>query len=203
VKVTGTSDPKRVLQSTFAEEPKPTEGMVDFYKVLNQALAQPAWFYLSASPYNLYPFLHKFLESHYPPGTVILRDASWMYFAGLLQSLTEGVQDYKVDRGVKIHGWLPQRKFICIGDSTQADPESYAELYKKFGGGWVKAIYIRKVLGLPFMEKKNSDERFTKAFEGVPDHVWKVFVDPRDLQDHLKHVVGEAHSGMLGALQAW
>ena len=32
----------------------------------------------------------------------------------------------------KIHGWLPNRQFICVGDSTQSDPEAYAEMYKKF-----------------------------------------------------------------------
>ena len=200
--MTGTSDPIRVLKSTFVEDPKTTDGMPEFYSVLDQQFEHPAWFYLSASPYNLYPFLHEFVAAHYKPGTMILRDNSWMYFGGLLQSLTEGVKGFKVDRGVKIHQWLPNRKFICIGDSTQSDPESYAELYKKYDG-WIKAIYIRKVLGLPFMEEKNKPERFTKAFEGVPDHVWKVFVDPHELGDHVKDVAGQAHIGIVGALQAW
>ena len=191
VKITGTTEPTKVLESTFADLPKVTDGMPDFYQTLEQEFSHPAWFYLSASPYNLYPFLRKFLLEHYPPGTIILRDSSWMYFGGLLQSFTEGVQQYKTDRGEKVHGWLPSRKFICIGDSTQADPETYAALYKKFPG-WIKAIYIRKVLGLAFMEEKNKPERFTKTFEGIPETVWKVFEHPSELSDHVKNVASGA-----------
>ena len=197
IKVTMTTTPTGILQSTFADIPKTTAGMPEFYKVLDESLKKPAWFYLSASPYNLYPFLHTFLGEHYPQGTMILKDASWMSFAGLLQSLTQAVKEYKTDRIEKIHTWLPRRKFICIGDSTQADPESYAEMYAKYPD-WIKAIYIRKVTDAPNMETKNKPQRFRDAFKDVPDNVWRVFVDPKELVDHLKHVAGVAHAGMLG-----
>ena len=199
IKVTMTPSPVGILQSTFADVPRTTSGMPDFYKVLDESLKQPAWFYLSASPYNLYPFLHEFLQEKYPHGTMILRDASWMSFAGLLQSLTVGVKDYKTDRMEKIHTWLPQRHFICIGDSTQMDPESYAEMYTKYPD-WIKAIYIRKVTDAPHMEAKNKPQRFRDAFKDVPDKVWRVFVEPTELADHVKHTVGGAHAGMLGNL---
>lgn len=192
VKKTMTPDPLGVLRTTFAELPQTTQGMPEFYKILQEQFKNPAWFYLSASPYNLYPFLQPFLKQNYPAGTIILRDASWMYFAGLLQSLTEATQEYKTDRLRKIHSWLPKRKVICIGDSTQSDPESYAEIYKEFPG-WIKAIYIRKVTDAPFMEQKNKDERFKKAFKDVPEHVWRVFVNPGELENHVKHLTGEAH----------
>jgi hypothetical protein len=86
----------------------------------------------SASPYNLYPFIHKFIHDHYKPGTLILRDSSWMVLGGLLKSLTQGTQAYKTNRMNKIHDWLPTRKIICVGDSTQSDPEAYAEMFNKF-----------------------------------------------------------------------
>lgn len=74
-----------------------------------------------------------------------------MYFGGLLlQSLTQNVKAYKVDRIKKIHSWLPDRKYICVGDSTQEDPESYAHIYREFPG-MIKAIYIRKVVDAPNM----------------------------------------------------
>lgn len=189
VKKTMTSDPLGILRTTFAEVPKTTEGMPAFYKMLQEQFKNPAWFYLSASPYNLYPFLLSFLREHYPSGTMILRDSSWMYFAGLLQSLTQDTQSYKTDRIRKIHSWLPKRKFIFIGDSTQSDPESYAEMYKEFPG-WIHAIYIRKVVDAPFMDQKNSPERFQKAFKDVPEHVWRVFVSPVELADHVKQLTG-------------
>jgi Uncharacterized conserved protein (DUF2183) len=203
IKKTQTTNPVGILKTTFADEPKPIPGMCELYKVIHDQFKNPAWFYLSASPYNLYPFLHKFIRANYQPGCLILRDNSWMFLGGLLQSLTQGTQAYKTDRIEKIHRWLPQRKFICIGDSTQSDPESYGEMYKKYPKGWIKAIYIRKVTDIPNMDKKNEKDRFYKAFEGVPQHVWRVFEQPEELAEHLKHLAGEAHMGLIGQLQGY
>jgi phosphatidate phosphatase APP1 len=73
-------------------------------------------------------FLRNFREKFYPKGTIILRDANWMNLSGLLSNLTLGTEAYKVDRMEKINSWLPKRKMICIGDSTQSDPEAYGEM---------------------------------------------------------------------------
>jgi phosphatidate phosphatase APP1 len=127
IKITMTADGMGIIKSTFVDDPKPLPGMPDFYKLIDSALS-PAWFYLSASPYNLYPFLHDFRDRYYPSGTIILRDLSWMNIGGLISSLTVNTQSYKEDRLEKIHGWLPKRKFLMIGDSTQKDPEAYGTL---------------------------------------------------------------------------
>jgi len=103
--------------------------MPELYKHIHSLVRETsAWFYLSASPYNLYPFLREFRENYYPHGTIILRDSSWMSVQGLLTTLTLGTEEYKVDRMEKIHSWLPRRKMIFIGDSTQTDPEAYGEM---------------------------------------------------------------------------
>ncbi|KAH7080960.1 actin filament organization protein-like protein App1-like protein [Paraphoma chrysanthemicola] len=182
IKKTLTSSPVGILKTTFAEEPEPIKGMPEVYKHIVKELDNPPFWYLSASPYNLYPFLRKFRETYYPTGTMILRDASWMNLAGFLANLTQGTEAYKVDRIEKVNRWFPKRKFILIGDSTQSDPEAYGEAYRKHGK-WVGAIYIRKVMGVEGMdeEKKNAPERFEKAFKGVPKDVWYVFEDPREL----------------------
>lgn len=102
--------------------------MPELYAYLQSILTTSApFFYLSASPYNLYPFLREFRDRYFPHGQLILRDASWMTISGLLSSLTLGTEKYKVDRMRKIHRWLPRRKMICIGDSTQSDPEAYGK----------------------------------------------------------------------------
>ncbi|KAF1835829.1 hypothetical protein BDW02DRAFT_266396 [Decorospora gaudefroyi] len=182
IKKTLTSSPVGILKTTFAEEPEPIKGMPELYKHVNQKLNEPVFFYLSASPYNLYPFLRNFRQQYYPNGSMILRDASWMNLAGLLANLTQGTEHYKVDRIEKIHDWFPKRKFIFIGDSTQTDPESYGEAYRKFGK-WIGAIYIRKVTGVAEMDdgQKNNPERFEKAFKDVPRDVWYVFEDAQEL----------------------
>lgn len=98
-----------------------------YASIRDMVTAAAPFFYLSASPYNLYPFLRGFRDAHYPHGQLILRDASWMTVSGLLSNLTLGTQKYKVDRIKKIRRWLPRRMMICIGDSTQSDPEAYGE----------------------------------------------------------------------------
>ena len=78
---------------------------------------------------------------------------------------------------------------ICIGDSTQSDPEAYAEAYAKHPE-WIKAIWIRKAKDVVEItdaipgqsnEKRNRAERFEKAFRDVPKEVWHVFEDPKEL----------------------
>jgi phosphatidate phosphatase APP1 len=109
--------------------------MPELYKyILDLNGSTTPFFYLSASPYNLYPFLHDFRTKFYPPGQLILRDASWQSVEGLFTSLTLGAGDYKVDRMDKIHKWLPECHMICIGDSTQQDPEAYGQCFPTLVG---------------------------------------------------------------------
>ncbi|KAF2469863.1 uncharacterized protein BDR25DRAFT_304265 [Lindgomyces ingoldianus] len=182
IKKTLTSSPIGILKTTFTDEPEPIQGMPEFYKHIAQTLNNPPFWYLSASPYNLYPFLREFRDAYYPAGTMVLRDASWMNLAGFLENLTRGTQAYKVGAMQKIHASFPKRKFICIGDSTQSDPEAYGEMYRKYSK-WIGAIYIRKVTGVSEMDedKKNDPERFEKAFKDVPNNIWCVFEDPKEL----------------------
>jgi hypothetical protein len=186
IKITKTTSPIGILRTTFADTPTPIDGMPELYKHIvsrlspSQSTDPVNYFYLSASPYNLYPFLRTFLRTYYPPGQLILRDNSWMDLGGLLKSFTQGVQAYKVDRMEKIHSWLPKRKFLCIGDSTQSDPEAYAEMYHRYPG-WIGAIFIRRVLDAGGLGEKNKDERFEKAFKDVPKGVWLVFETTEDL----------------------
>lgn len=192
IKKTLTASPLGILQTTFVDEPTPIAGMPELYKQLQSALDNPPFWYLSASPYNLYPFLRQFREAHYPPGTLILREASWMNLAGFLTSLTQGTEAYKVDRMSTVQRNWSGRKFLCIGDSTQSDPEAYGEMYRRFPG-WIGAIWIRKVLDVEPMNEtqKNSDERFEAAFKDVPREDWTVFEDPKELSSHLSRIADE------------
>ncbi|KAH8422787.1 phosphatidate phosphatase App1 family protein [Aspergillus melleus] len=185
IKYTKTSESTGILRTTFAEEPMPIAGMPELYYRIHRELA-PAWFYLSASPYNLYPFLRGFIQEHFNPGTLILRDSSWMDISDLVKSFTVNTMEYKMDRIRKIRRWFPQRQVLCIGDSTQKDPEAYAEIYRKHPN-WIQAIWIRKVTDVPHLEEQNSPERFEAAFKGIPDNVWEVFEQP----DEVANLVGE------------
>lgn len=183
IKVTSTSDTVGILRTTFVSDPEPIAGMSELYRRVEHALLKPTWVYLSASPYNLYGFLRRFLHAHYPPGMLMLRETSaWEDLGEFVRSYSMGTQTYKTQQMDKLHGWLPARKVVCIGDSTQGDPEAYAQVYWRYQG-WVRAIYIRKVTHVPHMDKKNSDERFRMAFRGVPEGVWRVFEQPSELYE--------------------
>ncbi|KAK0638930.1 hypothetical protein B0T16DRAFT_234868 [Cercophora newfieldiana] len=191
IKVTMTSDPTGILRSTFVSDPTPVPGMPELYAYIQGLVTRSApWFYLSASPYNLYSFLHDFRDAHYPHGQLILRDASWMTIPGLLSNLTLGTEQYKIERIKKVHDWLPKRKMILIGDSTQSDPEAYGESYRAFPG-WVKLILIRKVTDIASVgtEEKNLPARFENAFEGVPKEAWHVFEDPAECKALIQKLV--------------
>ncbi|KAK0719493.1 hypothetical protein B0H67DRAFT_486818 [Lasiosphaeris hirsuta] len=184
IKITQTSDPVGILRSTFISEPAPVPGMPELYAYLQTLVtAEAPWFYLSASPYNLYPFLREFRDGHFPHGQLILRDANLMTIPGLLSNLTLGTQQYKVDRIKKVNRWLPKRKMIFIGDSTQSDPEAYGEIYRTYPG-WVKLILIRKVTDVASVgkEEKNVPARFEAAFAGIPRDTWHIFEDPSECQ---------------------
>ncbi|KAK1826455.1 phosphatidate phosphatase APP1 [Podospora conica] len=191
IKVTMTSDPAGILRSTFVSKPTPVAGMPELYAYLATLVGHTApWFYLSASPYNLYPFLSEFRDQHYPHGQLILRDSSWMTISGLLSNLTLGTEQYKIDRVKKVHRWLPKRKMILIGDSTQSDPEAYGAAFRAFPG-WIKLILIRKVVDIAAVgiEEKNEAKRFEDAFEGVPRDMWHVFESPSECPELLHKVI--------------
>jgi phosphatidate phosphatase APP1 len=166
--------------------------MPELYASLQKTLQNPPFLYLSASPYNLYPFLRDFRSTHFPSGPLILRDASWQNLGGLISSLSQGTKEYKSDRIAKVQSWLPQKKVVLIGDSTQSDPEAYGECARNFPG-WVRAIFIRKVTGIAGMDEgvKNGEERFAKAFEGVDEAIWHLFTDPKEVGEQVEKLVGE------------
>ncbi|KAI7597018.1 hypothetical protein KC343_g16927, partial [Hortaea werneckii] len=113
-----------------------------------------------------------------------------------------GTTDYKNDRITKIHSWFPHRRFVCIGDSTQSDPESYGDMARKYPG-WIRAIFIRKATGIAGMsEDKNQPERFEKAFRELDPRLWYVFSDPAELAERVEELsrhpdalVGGEHFG--------
>ena len=110
----------------------------------------------------------------------MLRETSWKDLSSLEKLWTEGIQAYKQGRMDQIHQWLPKRKVLCVGDSTQSDPEAYGTIYRKYPG-WIQVIFIRRVTDIPHMEQKNLDVRFQTAFRDVPQDVWKAFDDPEEL----------------------
>ncbi|KAI5776667.1 hypothetical protein EDC01DRAFT_446003 [Geopyxis carbonaria] len=194
IKVSHVRDRISLLRHTFALPPTAVDAMPELYASLNTTL-KPAWFYLSASPYNLFPMLRSFIATHFPHGQLLLREMSWQELESFVVSLTVGTQAYKEAELERIMAHLPQRRWVLIGDSTQKDPEAYAAAYKK-NPEKVRKIWIRAVKGVDEKVEKalNSEERWEEAFKGVPRGVWSVFEDPAQLEREAGELVAEVEA---------
>lgn len=172
IKVSNVLDKLALARSTLLEEAKPVDGMPELYQSLATSLNRPAFFYVSGSPFQLYPFLHEFIETTYPQGPLVLQNLTVFDVQGLLNFAgSDGVQEYKVKMIDRIVGMYPAKKFLAIGDSTQRDPETYAEAFKKYPD-LIACTWIRTVQGA-----NNTAERFAEAFAGVPKGKFRVFKD--------------------------
>ena len=102
--------------------------MPELYQTLVARLSNPTFIYLSASPWQLYIFLLDLVRTNYPFGQIILRDMSYLELWSFIASLTIGTRQFKEFEMDKLHRWLPNKQWLCIGDSTQKDPEAYGTM---------------------------------------------------------------------------
>ncbi|KAF8065136.1 hypothetical protein FPV67DRAFT_171095 [Lyophyllum atratum] len=175
VKVSNVLDKLALAKSTLLDDPQAVAGMPELYASLAKSLNSPQFIYVSGSPFQLYPFLNNFIDTAYSAskGPILLQNLTLVDIPGLLDfANSNGVQEYKVSMIDRIHGMYPNKKFLAVGDSTQKDPETYAEAFKKYGGDFMTCSWIRRVEGAD-----NSDARFAAAFKGVPTNKFRIFTD--------------------------
>ncbi|KAJ2967450.1 hypothetical protein NUW58_g10450 [Xylaria curta] len=91
-------------------------------------------------PWQLYPVLATFFKlASLPPGSLHLKR-----YTGMLQGIFEPVAERKKGTLEKIMNDFPERKFLLVGDSGEADLEVYTELAVA-NPGRIKGIFIRDV----------------------------------------------------------
>lgn len=96
--------------------------------------------YVSNSPWQLYPLLRSFFGlAGLPPGSFHLKA-----YTGMLQGIFEPAAERKRGSLERIFHDFPERKFILIGDSGEADLEVYTDTVLE-NPGRVLAIFIRDV----------------------------------------------------------
>jgi phosphatidate phosphatase APP1 len=96
--------------------------------------------YVSNSPWQLYPVISKYFElAGLPPGSFHLKQ-----YSGMLQGIFEPVAERKKVTLDKIARDFPERNFILIGDSGEADLEVYTDFVLE-NPGRVVAVFIRDV----------------------------------------------------------
>lgn len=136
IKISNVLDTVATIKSTFLEETKFVPGMPELYASLKATLNSPQFLYLSGSPFQLYPMLREFVNANYPPGPILLQNLTFVDIPGVLDFVQGATAEYKSERIDTIHGWYPAKKFLAIGDSTQADPEVYGAAYVILPSPW-------------------------------------------------------------------
>jgi phosphatidate phosphatase APP1 len=96
--------------------------------------------YCSNSPWQLFPVLATYFHiAGLPHGSIHLK-----HYSGMLQGIFEPVAERKKGTLERIIRDFPERKFLLVGDSGEADLEVYMELALA-NPGRILAIFIRDV----------------------------------------------------------
>ncbi|PPJ56402.1 hypothetical protein CBER1_00696 [Cercospora berteroae] len=100
--------------------------------------------YVSNSPWQMYPVLTSYFKlAHLPKGSFHLKQ-----YSGMLQGIFEPAAERKKGSLEKIMRDFPDRKFVLVGDSGEADLEVYSEVALA-NPGRVLGIFIRDVTTTP------------------------------------------------------
>ncbi|EME87764.1 uncharacterized protein MYCFIDRAFT_201256 [Pseudocercospora fijiensis CIRAD86] len=119
------------------------EGVREWYTTLHDMGVKIH--YVSNSPWQMYPALTSFFKlANLPKGSFHLKQ----YSGGMLQGIFEPVAERKRSSLDKIMRDFPDRKFVLVGDSGEADLEVYTETALA-NPGRVLGIFIRDVTTSP------------------------------------------------------
>lgn len=163
IKRTQVRDRREMLLNTFARRFEAAPRMADWYSALAQK-PDTRFHYLSASPIQLYPALSDFIRSAgFPAGSMHLRESTtW-------RTLIPGDEDsraHKLGTIERLLAEFPQRRFVLVGDSGEADPEIYAQVFRTHQAR-VDSIVIRDVTG-----EGRTSERYRATFDGIEPVRW-------------------------------
>lgn len=163
VKITQVNDRREMLLNTFVRPFQAAPGLPEHFRRLAHAEGT-RFHYLSASPFQLAPALEDFLRDEaFPPGSLHLRESTrW-------NTLIPGSGDSRAHKlGViaQLLADFPQRRFLLVGDSGEADPEIYAQAAREHLGR-ITAIVIRDVHG-----EGRQAARFQQSFSQLPNTLW-------------------------------
>ncbi|KAJ5965132.1 uncharacterized protein N7479_005008 [Penicillium vulpinum] len=134
------SGAKEMFRNTFVREldELTVEGVSDWYcKLADQGVQIH---YVSNAPWQLYPLLERYFKMvGLPPGSFHLKQ-----YSGMLQGIFEPTAERKRASLEQILRDFPERKFILVGDSGEADLEVYTEIVLA-NPGRILGIFIRDV----------------------------------------------------------
>lgn len=131
---------KEIFNNTFIRElgDLTIKGVKEWYSKL--AALGIRLHYVSNSPWQLYPLLRSYFAlAGLPPGSFHLKQ-----YSGMLQGIFEPAAERKKGSLEKIMRDFPERQFILVGDSGEADLEVYADVVMA-NPGRILGVFIRDV----------------------------------------------------------
>ncbi|CAG8152105.1 unnamed protein product [Penicillium salamii] len=158
---------KEMFRNTFIREldDLKVEGVSDWYGSLAKQGVQIH--YVSNAPWQLYPLLERYFKMvGLPPGSFHLKQ-----YSGMLQGIFEPTAERKRGSLEQILRDFPERKFILVGDSGEADLEVYTEIVLA-NPGRILGIFIRDVTTphtKPFFDKSVSQFTPSNRSRSSPD----------------------------------
>ncbi len=143
---TGMTEGLRSIQRTLLRDAhgrKPIVGMPSLYRGLARGLGgrpESTFFYVSASPWNLYDMLVQFLAIRgFPRGPLFQTD--WRPGPASSENKESGHKQARIRRLIDAY---PELDFLLIGDDGEADPQIYQEFLRTDGDRF-RAALIRSV----------------------------------------------------------
>jgi phosphatidate phosphatase APP1 len=150
------SGAKEIFKNTFIRDLQDLtiQGVKEWYTKLYSMGVK--LHYVSNSPWQLYPLLQSYFSlAGLPPGSFHLKQ-----YSGMLQGIFEPAAERKRGSLDRIMADFPERRFVLVGDSGEADLEVYTDVVMA-NPGRVLAVYIRDVTTPP--KKKFFDQAVSNA----------------------------------------
>jgi hypothetical protein len=169
VKVSQVLDKRALLENSFLKPFVAAPGMVALYRGLEDKGA--AFHYVSSSPWQLYPPFSDFFDrvglakGSFHLRSFRLKDESFL-------DLFKSSRESKPPVIEALLARFPERAFVLIGDSGEADPEIYGDIARRHPDR-VRAILIRKVTA----ERADDSRYLDGAFKGLSPDLWLLFDD--------------------------
>lgn len=134
------SGAKEMFRNTFVRElaELTVDGVSEWYTQVAKKGVEIH--YVSNAPWQLYPLLERYFKLvGLPPGSFHLKQ-----YSGMLQGIFEPTAERKRGSLEQIMRDFPERKFILVGDSGEADLEVYTDIVLA-NPGRILGIFIRDV----------------------------------------------------------
>lgn len=135
------------------------EGMAELYRDL--AAKGALIFYVTSTPFQLGPFLLKFLrDADFPMGPVFMRWLGYNRFGHKVRTLR------------RILNNVEQQRCVLVGDSGEQDLQIYRRVCESsLFGGHVEKTLIRHIPGTPLVDRVDARENHYKSIEELRDQL--------------------------------